>query len=264
VVVAAASWIRTRLKNLLETAGKTATTVPVEKPEALNAETIQEEEQTAKLEAQRTRPGLTVYTDRSRLDTGGNAYAVTWQIGQHWTGAKTHMGYNQEAYDAEFAAHARALEIAARGQNNTGAGYHLHRYPERHQTCGLGGTWPRTDIRNSRTEAHYGVAKATRYCHRAPEVRSTQRGSQQRKRRQMGQAYGGGNGRQSSEMAAGASPPHAAPETPRTPQAGNRGEKMGHWAGGRNSREKYKMPAKQKPDEQLQVAPRGTRRGSIS
>ena len=34
--------------------------------------------------------------------------------GESWVGIKTHMGYNQEAYDAEFAALARALESAAR------------------------------------------------------------------------------------------------------------------------------------------------------
>jgi len=36
--------------------------------------------------------------------------------GQTWVGIKTHMGYNQEAYDAECAAVARALESASRWQ----------------------------------------------------------------------------------------------------------------------------------------------------
>jgi ribonuclease HI len=33
---------------------------------------------------------------------------------ERWVGIKTHMGYNQEAFDAECAALARALEVAAR------------------------------------------------------------------------------------------------------------------------------------------------------
>jgi len=37
-----------------------------------------------------------------------------WKSGQTWKGIKTHMGYNQEAYDAECAALARALEEASR------------------------------------------------------------------------------------------------------------------------------------------------------
>jgi hypothetical protein len=42
--------------------------------------------------------------------------AVVWQNGQSWVGIKNHMGYNQEAYDAECAALARALEEAAKRQ----------------------------------------------------------------------------------------------------------------------------------------------------
>ena len=37
-----------------------------------------------------------------------------WQNGTHWVGHKVHMGFNQEAYDAECAALARALETATR------------------------------------------------------------------------------------------------------------------------------------------------------
>jgi hypothetical protein len=31
-------------------------------------------------------------------------YVVVWKNDQTWKGIKTHMGYNQEAYDAECAA----------------------------------------------------------------------------------------------------------------------------------------------------------------
>jgi len=91
-------------------------TVLLEEPEALDAETIQEDEKTAKVEAEQIRPGLTMFTDGSRLDSGATGYAVAWQNGQSWVGINNHMGYNQEAYDAECAALARALEEAANRQ----------------------------------------------------------------------------------------------------------------------------------------------------
>jgi len=57
-------------------------TVLLEEPDALEAETIQEDEETAKAEAERTRPGLTMFTDGSRLDSGATGYSVAWQNGQ--------------------------------------------------------------------------------------------------------------------------------------------------------------------------------------
>ena len=59
------------------------------------------------------RPGLTMFTDGSRLDSGACGYAVAWKRGNEWRGQKVHMGYNQEAYDAECAAIVRALRIGA-------------------------------------------------------------------------------------------------------------------------------------------------------
>jgi ribonuclease HI len=117
-VVGARSGIGRRTKNTLALAhrGKAETTILLEEPEALDAETTQEDEKTAKIEAEPTRPGLTMFTDGSRLDSGATGYAVVWQNGQSWAGIKTHMGKNQEAYDAECAALARALETAAKRQ----------------------------------------------------------------------------------------------------------------------------------------------------
>jgi hypothetical protein len=115
-VVGTRTGIGRRLKNALALAhrGRTETTVLLMDPEALDAETILEDEKTAKVEAERIRPGLTMFTDGSRLDSGATGYAVAWQNGQSWVGIKTHMGNNQEAYDAECAALARALETAAK------------------------------------------------------------------------------------------------------------------------------------------------------
>jgi len=44
----------------------------------------------------------------------GDGYAVLWRNRSKWVGARTHMGYNQETFDAECAALARALKLAAR------------------------------------------------------------------------------------------------------------------------------------------------------
>jgi hypothetical protein len=79
-------------------------TVLLEEPEALDADMIQEDGATAKAEAERPRPGLAMFTEGSWLASGAAGYSVTWQNGQRWVGIKTHMGYNQEAYDMECAA----------------------------------------------------------------------------------------------------------------------------------------------------------------
>ena len=103
-----------RLTNALAYTGRTESTVLLEEPETLEAELLQEEEAEAKAEAEKVRPGLTMFTNGSRLDDGAAGYAVMWRNGQTWKGIRTHMGYNQEAYDAECAALACALESASR------------------------------------------------------------------------------------------------------------------------------------------------------
>jgi len=65
-------------------------------------------------EAEKDREGLTIFTDGSRLESGATGYAVAWKAGNRWVGVKAHMGYNQEAFDAECAALTRALEVAAK------------------------------------------------------------------------------------------------------------------------------------------------------
>jgi len=78
-----------------------------------------EETEAAANEAKRTdRPGLTIFTDGSRLENGATGYAVVWKNSQTWKGHKTHLGWGQEAYDAECAALARALQVAA-ARNHT-------------------------------------------------------------------------------------------------------------------------------------------------
>jgi len=88
-------------------------TVLLEEPETLGTDLLQEEEAEAKAEAERSRLGLTVFTDGLRLDSGRHWISGRVEERQRWIGLKTHMEYNQEAYGVECAALARALETAA-------------------------------------------------------------------------------------------------------------------------------------------------------
>jgi len=114
-VVGAPTAIGRRLTNALAHGGRTESTVLLEEPETLEAELLKEEEAEARAEADRVRPGLSMFTDGSRLDDGATGYSVVWKKGLSWVGAKVHMGNNQETYDAECAALTHALELAARG-----------------------------------------------------------------------------------------------------------------------------------------------------
>jgi len=94
--------------------------------------------QQADAEAERPRPGLTMFTDGSRLDSGAAGYSVTRQSGQRWVGLRTHIGYNQEAYYAECAA--LATGIYDNAVDDLGQGHDLHGCLGRYQAHGLGKT----------------------------------------------------------------------------------------------------------------------------
>jgi len=119
-LIGAPTGIGRRLTSALAYTGRVEDTVPLEDSETFDAELLQEGEAEAKAEAEKPRPGLTMFTDGSRLDDGATGYAVAWKNGQTWKGIKTHMGYNQEAYDAECASLARALESASRRNTTPG------------------------------------------------------------------------------------------------------------------------------------------------
>ena len=70
-------------------------------------ELLQEEEAEAKTETEKKTPGLSIFTDRSRLEDGVARYSVVWKSGQSWVGIKTRMGYNQKVYDTESCWNAR-------------------------------------------------------------------------------------------------------------------------------------------------------------
>jgi ribonuclease HI len=206
-------------------AGRAEKTVLLEEPDALDAETIQEDEKTAKPEAERTRPGLTVFTDGSRLDSGAACYAVTWQRGQSWVGIKTHVGYNQEAYDTECAALARALEEAAGRQITpemitifTDAQAAIRRMASEDPGPG--------QMYAIQARRHIAALRKAR-----PEITIDIRWSQshpwKRESRRVGQARGIRTRRIRRRVAAGRGAPNATPQIPRTLQAGNLGEAVG-------------------------------------
>jgi len=61
---------------------------------------------------EKERLGLVMFTDGLQLENEAAEYTVAWKSSQTWEGIKTHMGFNQETYDAECAALARALKMA--------------------------------------------------------------------------------------------------------------------------------------------------------
>ena len=86
----------------------------VSRPVKMEAVRIVEERERAIEEADKDREGLAIFTDGSRLESGATGYGVACKAGNRWVGVKAHMGYNQEAFDAECSALARALEVAAK------------------------------------------------------------------------------------------------------------------------------------------------------
>jgi len=80
--------------------------------ETIHAEIVVDERKKAMEEAVRARDGVTLWTDGSRTEDGACGYAVVWRKkGEVWKGHQVHLGYNQEAYDAECAAIVRALRV---------------------------------------------------------------------------------------------------------------------------------------------------------
>src|SRR3978361_1407744 len=102
-----------RLKTALGYAGRAEETVLQRVADPLEASIWVEERAVAKAEAEKERPGLTLYTDGSRGQSAVIGYSLVWKKASQWVGIKFHMGYSQEAFDVECAAIARALEVAA-------------------------------------------------------------------------------------------------------------------------------------------------------
>jgi len=76
----ASDW--TRSTTTTPYAGRTENTVLLEEPETLDAKLPQEEEAEAKVEAEKDRPGLAMFTNGSRLDSWAAGYSVVRKRGQ--------------------------------------------------------------------------------------------------------------------------------------------------------------------------------------
>jgi len=63
-----------RLTNTLAYGGRIESIVLLEEPESLDGEPLQEEEAEAKAEVEKARPGLTMFTDGSRMEDGAAGY----------------------------------------------------------------------------------------------------------------------------------------------------------------------------------------------
>ena len=121
LIGASESALGQRLQSYLGCWNGREETVLLEVASPLEAAVSIEEEAAAANEAKRTgRPGLTIYTDGSRMENGATGYAVTWKNGLRWKGHKVHQGWGQKAYDAECAAIARALQEAASKSHTVG------------------------------------------------------------------------------------------------------------------------------------------------
>jgi len=189
--------------------------VLLEELETLDAELIQEEEAEAKAAAEKARPGLTMFTDGLRMEDGAAGYAVVWKKGESWKGIKTHMGYNQEAYDVECAALARALK---KHREETRPQSESPSFRTRKQ---LSGAWLRMNL--------------------AP-------GDSTPSRRGSTLLHYAGPGQVSSPKSDGGQ------RTPRSLAnlkweiSEKKWVEVRQWAGGRTSKKKYKMPESQRPD----------------
>jgi len=226
----------------------------------------------AKAEAEKNRPGLTMFTDGSRPGDEAAGHSVVWQNGQTWVGIKTHMGYNEETYGEERATLATALETASRRQTTpervtifTGAQGRCR------QAEGLGGAWPRLDLRAPGKKANCGAAEGPAgHHHRGPVVPTAQLGPMKREGRRVGQACGEGARRLWGEMVRIVGPGGGAwccsPDSSRT-SSGRTWRRSGRLGGGlvagppgRNTGRR----AGRSRTVRLPIAPRGSPRGFSS
>jgi len=197
-----------------------------------------------------------MFTDRSQLEEGAAGYAVVWRNGQTWKGIKTHMGYNQEAFDTECAALARALESASR-RNTT---------PERItiftdaqaaiQRMATDEPWPgqnhalqaRRHIATLR-RARPGITIEIRWCPAHEGIEGNEKADEWAKL-----AAEEPDARGVEWFSYSHRPEERSMPLPRSLAniireiSEKKWAEAQQWAGGRTSKEKYKMPKSQKPD----------------
>jgi len=100
-LVGAASTLGSSLESFLGHPDRREETVLLESVEHLDTTTVVEDEARAKYEAERQRPGLVIFTDRSRTEGGATGHAAVWEKNQTWKGLKARMSRAQEVYDTD-------------------------------------------------------------------------------------------------------------------------------------------------------------------
>jgi len=195
----------------------------------------------------------------SRLESGAAGYAVAWKTGQTWKGIKTHLGYNQEAIDAECAALPRALESARRRNTTpervtifTDAQAAIRRMasdePGPGQKYALGARKHIAALRRARPN----IVIEVRWCPAHEGVEGNEKADEWAK---LAAEEPDARGVEGLEWFAYSDRPEArSMPLPRSLAnikreiAEKKWAEARQWAGGRTSRKKYKMPESQRPD----------------
>ena len=87
------------------------TTLPTQKRSLKGKVIIQDEKQALK-EAMLGREGLVLWTDGSRKEDAWVGCVVVWEEGGRWNKRRTHLGRQNEAFDAEMYAMSEAMKFA--------------------------------------------------------------------------------------------------------------------------------------------------------
>jgi hypothetical protein len=71
----------------------------------------------AEIEATTDYPGLTIWTDGSRLDLGHLGTGIAWKKASKWHQKSLEIGYSKEIFDAKLIGILEALKIAIKERN---------------------------------------------------------------------------------------------------------------------------------------------------
>jgi len=170
----------------LHHAGRTESTVPLEELETLDAELLQEEEAEVKADADKARPGLTIFTDGSRMENRAAGYAVVRKKGSSWGTSKPTWVINRRP-TMRSARPRKGAGISCEKADRARARHNLQGCPSRHQTYGTGGAGPWPAVRPPGEEAHRRAAEGQARHHHQNPVMPSARGSPATRRPTSGQ-----------------------------------------------------------------------------
>jgi len=199
-IVGAPTAIGRRFTNTLAYAGTTESTVLLEETEALDAELLQEDGAEAKAEVEKDRPGLTMFTDGSRLDSGAAGYSVVWKWGPDLGGHRNSHRLQPGGVRCRARRSRKGAGIGFPEADNAGAGHGLYRCSSRYRTVGFGGAWPRPAVCTPGKKTHRCTATCqvsslkSDGARRAQGWRATRRRTIGRKLRRKSQIPVGRNG----------------------------------------------------------------------